>query len=199
MQNEITDLSRITAELDPTGAIETYIWDEITDSKWSDIESIVSQLEMASCSAGSWSGMKFDTRDILDKLSDSQWVQDIEQAVAEYEDATGETPNFDPYGSGFNLSAVVTFAVDWVSQRIASRIRAMGKPAVVTVAADSLDPFPERIAFASEWEAQDWVSEQIQSRMDYRVQNSQYAISEEELQQWEEEESALFRIDEERL
>lgn len=198
MQNEITDLSRITAELDPTGAIETYIWDEITDSKWSDIESIVSQLEMASCSAGSWSGMIY-TRDILDKLGNTEWVQDIEQAVAEYEDATGEAPNFDPYGSGFNLSSVVTFAVDWVAHRIASRIRAMGNPAVVTVAADSCDPFPERIAFASEWEAQDWVSEQIQSRIDYRVQHSQYAISEEELQQFEEEESALFRIDEERL
>lgn len=198
MQNEITDLSHITAELDPTGAIETYIWDEITDCKWSDIESIVSQLEMASCSAGSWSGMIY-TRDILDKLADSQWVEDIEQAVAEYEDSTGEAPNFDPYGSGFSLSAVVTFAVDWVAQRIASRIRAMGKPAVVTFASDSMDPFPERIAFASEWEAQDWVSEQIQSRMDYRVQHSQYAIGEEELQQWEEEESALFRIDGERL
>lgn len=198
MQNEINNLSRITEELDPTGAIETYIWDEITDCKWSDIESIVSQLESASCSSGSWSGMIY-TRDILDRLSDSQWVEDIEQAVAEYEDATGEAPNFDPYGSGFSLSAIVTFAVDWVAQRIASRIRAMGKPAVVTVAADSMDPFPERIAFASEWEAQDWVSEQIQSRMDYRVQHSQYAISEEESQQWEEEESALFRIDEERL
>lgn len=198
MQNEITDLSRITSELDPTGAIESYIWDEITDSKWSDIESIVSQLESASCSVGSWSGMIY-TRDILDRLSDSQWVEDIEQAIAEYEYETGEAPNFDPYGSGFSLSAIVTFAVDWVAQRIASRIRAMGKPAVVTVAADSMDPFPERIAFASEWEAQDWVSEQIQSRMDYRVQHSQYAISEEELQQWEEEESALFRIDEERL
>lgn len=198
MQNEITDLSRITAELDPKGAIETYIWDEITDSKWGDIESIVSQLEMASCSACSWSGMIY-TRDILDKLTDSQWVEDIEQAVAEYEDATGEAPNFDPYGSGFSLSAVVTFAVDWVAQRIASRIRAMDKPVVVTVASDSLDPFPERIAFASEWEAQDWVSEQFQSRMDYRVQNSQYAISEEELQQWEEEESALFKIDVEKL
>lgn len=198
MQNEINDLSRITAELDPTGAIETYIWDEITDCKWSDIESIVSQLESASCSAGSWSGMIY-TRDILDRLSDSQWVEDIEEAIAEYEDATGEVPNFDPYGSGFSLSAIVTFAVDWVAQRIASRIRAMGKPVVVTVASDSMDPFPERIAFASEWEAQDWVSEQIQSRMDYRVQHSQYAISEEELQQLEEEESALFRIDEERL
>lgn len=198
MQNEITDLSRITAELDPTGAIETYIWDEITDCKWTDIESIVSQLESASCNSGSWSGMIY-TRDILDRLSDSQWVEDIEQAIAEYEYETGEAPNFDPYGSGFSLSAIVTFAVDWVAHRIASRIRAMGEPAVVTVAADSLDPFPERIAFASEWEAQDWVSEQIQSRMDYRVQHSQYAISEEELQQWEEEESALFRIDEERL
>lgn len=198
MKNEITDLSRMTDELDPTGAIETYIWDEITDSKWSDIESIVSQLEMASCSAGSWSGMIY-TRDILDKLGNTGWVQDIEQAVAEYEDATGEAPNFDPYGSGFSLSATVTFAVDWVAHRIASRLRAMGKVAVVTSSSDSLDPFPERIAFASEWEAQEWVSEQLQARVDYRVQHSPYSVSEEELQHWEEEESQLFRIEEERL
>jgi len=198
MQNEITDLTRITIELDPTGAIETYIWDEITDSKWSDIDSIVSQLEMASCSAGSWSDMIY-TRDILDKLADSGWVQDIEEAVAEYGDATGESPNFDPYGSGFSLSATVTFAVDWVAQRLASRLRAMGKVAVVTVASDSLDPFPERLAFPSEWEATDWVSDEVQRRIEHRVQHSAYPVSDEELQQWEEEEATLIRIDEERL
>lgn len=198
MQNEITDLSRITIELDPTGAIETHIWDDILSSKWSEISQIVNQLEMASCSAGSWSDMIY-TRDILDKLADSQWVSDIDEAIAEYVDATGETPTFDPYGSGFELSHTVTFAVDWVAQRLASRLRSFGTVAVVTVAVDSCDPFPERIAFASEWEAQDWVADEVQRRIDYRVQHSAYAVSEEELSQWEEEEMQLVRIETERL
>jgi hypothetical protein len=198
MQKEITDLSRITLELDPTGAIETYIWDEITDSKWSDIESIVSQLESASCSAGSWGEMIY-TRDILDKLGDEQWVQDIEQAIADYQGETGEAPNFDPYGSGFSLSATVTFAVDWVAQRLASRLRYMGKPAVVTCASDSLDPFPDVIAFPSEWEATDWVTDEVQRRIDHRVQHSPYPVTDEELQHWEEEEMQLIQLEVERL
>lgn len=198
MRNEITDLSRITDELNPTGAIETYIWDEMTDSKWEDIESIVSQLEMASCSAGSWNEMIY-TRDILDKLGNPEWVQDIEEAVAEYESEMGETPYFDPYGSGFSLSSTVTFAVDWVAQRIASRIRAMGKVAVVTVASDSCDPFPDRIAFPSEWEALDWVADEVQRRLDYRVQHSPYPVTDEDLAQWEGEEMTLIQIETERL
>lgn len=198
MRKEITDLSRITEELDPTGAIENFIWEQMLQDSWRDVDSIVSQLEMASCSAGSWSDMIY-TRDILAKLSDDQWVSDIEEAVAEYEDATGEAPNFDSYGSGFSLSAVVTFAVDWVAQRLASRIRAMGSVAVVTCAVDSLDPHPEVIAFPRLWEAEEWVSEQVQARMDHRVQHSQYPVTEEELAQWEEEEMQLFTVEDERL
>lgn len=94
MKNDITDLSRITLELAPTGAIETHIWDDILSCKWSEISQIADQLECASCSAGSWSDMIY-TRDILDKLADSQWVSDIDEAIAEYVDATGETPAFD--------------------------------------------------------------------------------------------------------
>lgn len=198
MQNEITDLTRITLELDPTGAIESYIWDEMTGCKWASLESIVSQLEMASCSAGSWGEMIY-THDILDKLADPQWVQDIEEAIAEYEDATGEAPTFDPYGSGFSLSATVTFAVDWVAQRLASRLRHMGSVAVVTVASDSLDPFPERIAFPSEWEAAEWVADEVQRRIEHLVQHSSYPVTDEELQHWEEEELQLILINTERL
>lgn len=198
MQNEITDLSRLTLELDPTGAIETYIWDELMGCKWSEVSQIVSQLEMASCAAGSWSDMIY-TRDILDKLADPQWISDIDEAIAEYVDATGETPTFDPYGSGFELSNTVTFAVDWVAQRLASRLRSLGPVAVVTVASDSCDPFPDRIAFPSEWEATDWVSDEVQRRLDHRVSHSSTLVDEDELAQWEEEEMTLIRIDVERL
>ena len=198
MQNEITDLSRLTLELDPTGAIESHIWDDLMGCKWSEVSQIVSQLEMASCSAGSWSEMIY-TRDILDKLADPQWVSDIDEAIAEYADATGEAPTFDPYGSGFELSNTVTFAVDWVAQRLASRLRSLGPVAVVTVASDSLDPFPERIAFPSESEAVDWVADEVQRRIDHRVSHSTTLVDEDELARWEEEEMQLIQINVERL
>lgn len=198
MQNCITDLTRITLELDPTGAIETYIWDELSSEKWETVESIVNQLESASCSAGSWSDMIY-TRDIHDKLADSQWVDDINQAIEEYVDETGESPTFDPYDSGFQLENTVTFAVDWVAQRLASRLRYMGKVAVVTAATDSLDPSPDVIAFPSINEAEDWVADEVQGRVDHIVQHSPYPINEDELAQIEESEYALFTINEERL
>lgn len=198
MQNEITDLSRLTLELDPTGAIETHIWDDLMSCKWSEVSQIVSQLETASCAAGSWSDMIY-TRDILDKLSDPQWVSDIDEAIAEYVDATGETPTFDPYGSGFELSHTVTFAVDWVAHRLAGKLRNLGRVAVVTVASDSCDPFPDRIAFPSEWEATDWVSDEVQRRLDHRVSHSPYPVTDEDLQSWEEEEMQLIQINVERL
>lgn len=198
MQNEITDFDRLTLELDPTGAIETHIWDDLMSCKWDEVSQIVSQLESASCSAGSWSDMIY-TRDILDKLADPQWVSDIDEAIAEYVDATGETPTFDPYGSGFELSHTVTFAVDWVANRLADKLRNLGRVAVVTVASDSCDPFPDRIAFPSEWEATDWVSDEVQRRLDHRVSHSPYPVSDEDLQHWEAEEMALIQINVERL
>jgi hypothetical protein len=198
MQNEITNFDRLTIELDPTGAIETHIWDDLMSCKWSEVSDILSQLESASCSAGSWSDMIY-TRDILDKLADSQWVSDIDEAIAEYVDATGETPTFDPYGSGFELSHTVTFAVDWVAHRLADKLRNLGRVAVVTAASDSLDPFPDRIAFPSESEAVDWVADEVQRRLDHRVSHSPYPVSDEDLQHWEAEEMTLIQIDVERL
>ena len=198
MQNEITDFDRLTLELDPTGAIESHIWDDLMSCKWDEVSQIVSQLESASCSAGSWSDMIY-TRDILDKLADPQWVSDIDEAIAEYVDATGETPTFDPYGSGFELSHTVTFAVDWVAHRLADKLRNLGRVAVVTAASDSLDPFPDRIAFPSESEAVDWVADEVQRRLDHRVSHSPYPVSDEDLQHWEAEEMTLIQIDVERL
>jgi hypothetical protein len=194
----ITDLDRITDALDPTGAIETYLWDQLVHDGWASIEEIALTLESASCSAGSWSSMIY-THNILDCLADSQWVDDIEEAVAEYEDATGETPTFDPYGSGFSLSSVVTFAVDWVAQRLADRLRHLEHVAVVIAPSDSLDPHPDVIAFATYWEAEDWVAEEVERRVQHRVDHSQHPVTEEERDQWAEEESALLTLTDERL
>jgi hypothetical protein len=195
--DRITDFDRITTAIDPTGAIENYIWEEILGCQWESIGQIAQQLEMASCSHGSWSGMIY-TRDILDKLSDPQWVEDIETAFADYEDNTGEAFDFDVVG-GFSLSNTVTFAVDWVAQQLASKLRYLDKVAIVTVASDSMDPSPERIAFSTVWEAEDWVAEEVARRVQYQVDHSPHTVSEDDLLDLHEQECELFRIDEEGL
>jgi hypothetical protein len=93
----------------------------------------------------------------------------------------------------------VTFAVDWVAHRLADKLRNLGRVAVVTVASDNLDPFPDRIAFPSESEAVDWVAGEVQRRLDHRVSHSPYPVSDEDLQHWEAEEMTLIQIDVERL
>lgn len=65
----------------------------------------------------------------------------------------------------------------------------------VTYAIDSLDPSPLVKFFDSEWEAQEFLSEEIQSRMDYLVQHSVDSISESEYESMYELESSLARIE----
>jgi hypothetical protein len=194
----ITDLDRIASALDIKGPIEQMLWYELDHNGWETVGQIASQLESASCASGSWNEMIY-TRDILDKLSDPQWVQDIEDAIAQYEDTTGEAPVFDPYGSGFSLSAVVTFAVDWVANELAHRLRSLERVAVVTAASDSLDPHPDVIAFETLWEAEDWVSEELERRLQHMIDHSPYPVTEGDRDQWSEEQTTLFTITEERL
>jgi hypothetical protein len=194
----ITDLKFIEDALDIKGPIEQMIWDELdTPNAWETVGQIAAQLESASCAAGSWNEMIY-TRDILDKLSNRGWVEAIEDAIAEFEDATGEHPTFDPYGA-FNLAAVVTFAVDWVANELAHRLRRLDKVAVVVAASDSLDPFPDVIAFESVWEAEDFIACEIENRVQYMVDHSPHPVSEDERDQWAEEQTTLFTITEERL
>ena len=199
MFKAITDLSRITDAMAITGPIENYIWDELTDSNnWDSIESIANQLEMASCASGSWSEMIYYC-DIEKKLGDSDWREAIGKAVDEFQDCTGESPNFNQNGLGFDLYQVVTFAVDWVAQELANRLRGLERVAVVTVAQDSLDPNPDVIAFDTDWEAQEWRFEEIERRVQHYVDHSPFAVSEEERESMFEAEAQLVTITEERL
>ncbi len=198
MKNAITDLESITQALNLSGPIESYLWEELTDGNyWDSIDSIASQLESASCSAGSWNDLIY-TRDILDKLSDSDWLNAIEQAVEDYGDATGESPDFTHYGP-FCLSNVVTFAVDWVASELAHKLRSLDSVWLVTAAVDSLDPSPEVISLATESEAVEWVSEAVQARVDHMVSHSPHSVSDTDLWDFEEQEYALFNIEEESL
>ena len=184
-------------ELNIKGPIESYLWEELEGNQWDSIENLVRQLESASCSAGSWSDLIY-TRDILDKLADMEWLDAIEQAVDDYSDAIGESPNFNPYGP-FRLEDIVTFAVDWVAQEIAGRIRSMDQVALVTYAVDTLDPTPEVFAFASVSDAEDFVADQTQQRVQWIVDHHPHSLSESGVEALLEAEIALIHIETESL
>lgn len=210
MQNVITDITEIRdairMQFSPqvsfgTNAIVDYILDDfICDGNYSDVDSLINDLEMAHCAAGSFSGMIY-TSDILDRLSDPDWRNAIEQAIEDYADATGESPSFDRdcmgHFCGFRLENLVTFAVDWYSNEIASFLRYQGQFFIVTQCVDSLDPSPERKVFLNEYDAQDYISESLQNRMDYIVQHSPYSIDESEYDALQEQEMQLIKLESE--
>ena len=193
-RNIITDLDRITMALDITGAIETYLWEDLTEcgAYWHSVEDIARQLESASCAHGSWGGMIY-TRDVYNRLSDTQWQDDIDQAIDDFCDATGESPDLT------SLGAMVTFAVDWVASNLAHRLRSLDSVAVVTAATDSLDPSPDVIAFADVSEAEDWVAEEVERRVQHQVDHSPHAVTEADREAMTEVEFAFFTITEESI
>ena len=65
----------------------------------------------------------------------------------------------------------------------------------VTYAIDSLDSNPTIKTFEHEYEALEWLENEVQERMDYVVQHSPYTISEKEYQEIEENEYQLVRIE----
>ena len=65
----------------------------------------------------------------------------------------------------------------------------------VTYAIDLLDTKPVIKIFESEYEADEWLHNEVKERMDYIVQHSQYTISEEEYREIEENEYSLVRIE----
>jgi len=189
----ITDLDHITETLDITGAIETYLWGELTDgSYWHSVEAIARQLETAACVHGSWNQMIY-TRDILAKLSDDQWQDEIDEAIEDFGDATGEAPDIT------SLESAVAFAVDWTASNLAHRLRHLDRVAVVTASVDSLDPSPDVIAFADVSDAEDWVSDEIERRVQHQVDHSPHAVTEADREAMTEVEALLFTITEEAI
>ena len=65
----------------------------------------------------------------------------------------------------------------------------------VTYAIDSLDPNPIVKTFDEEYEALEWLHDEVQRRMDYVVQHSPYTISEKEYQEIEQNEYTLVRLE----
>ena len=71
--------------------------------------------------------------------------------------------------------------------------------AVVTASVDSLDPSPDVIAFADVSDAEEWVSEEVERRVQYQVDHSPYAVTEADREAMTEVEFTLFTITEESI
>ena len=65
----------------------------------------------------------------------------------------------------------------------------------VTYPIDSLDTNPTIKTFEHKYEAEEWLHNEVQERMDYMVQHSPFSISEEEYKEIEEIEYSLVRIE----
>ena len=65
----------------------------------------------------------------------------------------------------------------------------------VTYAIDSLDTNPTIKTFEHEYEAEEWLHNEVQERIDYIVQHSPYTISEKEYKEIEEYEYSLVRLE----
>ena len=65
----------------------------------------------------------------------------------------------------------------------------------VIYAIDSLDTKPVIKTFDEEYEALEWLENEVQERIDYTVQHSPFSISEEEYRDIEEYEYSLVRLE----
>ena len=66
----------------------------------------------------------------------------------------------------------------------------------VTYAIDSLDPNPTVYLFDTMWEAEEWLSDEVERRIDHVVQHSALPIREDELDEIREIELSLVSIEE---
>ena len=66
--------------------------------------------------------------------------------------------------------------------------------AQVEIFVSEMDTNPETHEFEFNWEAEDFASEEVQRRLDYRVAHSPYLVSEEELGKWQAEEESLVIV-----
>ena len=65
----------------------------------------------------------------------------------------------------------------------------------VTYPIDTLDTKPVIKTFETEYEAEEWLNDEVQHRIDYTVQHSPFTISEDEYKEIEEYEYSLVRIE----
>ena len=66
----------------------------------------------------------------------------------------------------------------------------------VTYAIDSLDTNPVIKIFKSEYEAEEWLNDEVQRRIEFQIEHSPFSVSEKEYREIEEYEYSLVRMEE---
>ena len=172
-------------------AIALDLIEQYKGNQYDSISSLISDIDHAHCAADSFNDMIY-TRDIERKLCDSDWIDAIDAAIEDYKDKIRETPTFE------RVTDMVTFAVDWTSNTLASHLWYMveeGDWHVVLEYADTCDTKPESTLYETEHEAIDAMLEAIEQRVQYVVDHSQYMVSETERDAIEETESELVKVE----
>ena len=65
----------------------------------------------------------------------------------------------------------------------------------VTYAIDSLDTKPVIKLFESKYEAEEWIHDEVQRRIEFQIEHSPFSISKKEYEEIEENEHTLVRIE----
>lgn len=169
--------------------IREYIAEELLGMEFETLRQVVGHLHSAACAHGSWGGVIYN-RDINEKLNCNEWRDAIEEALSDYEDCTGEQYSFNEF------SQALWFAIEFEAQRFAMYLDDAHLASVVTLAVDTCDPNPERIAFLDRWDAEQFVAGEISRRVDFIVQHTQQALSGQEIEQLYELEAQLITIEE---
>ena len=167
--------------------IQSHICDMMEANEYSDVKSLVADLQQAHWAAGSFNLIyKWE---VEEALSRPEWRESIDKALDAYQDATGETFSIS------TLSDTLIMAIDWVSNDLSYLVESV-RYWLVTESGDSLDPSPDQYLFTTEQDALDHVSEGIETRVAYIVQHSPQSVSQDELEALREQEAQLFTVEE---
>jgi hypothetical protein len=167
--------------------IQSHICDMFEANEYSDVKSLVADLQQAHWAAGSFNLIyKWE---VEEALSRPEWRESIDKALDAYQDATGETFSIS------TLSDTLIMAIDWVSNDLSYLVESV-RYWLVTESVDAMDPSPEQYLFTTEQDALEHVSEGIETRVSYIVQHSPQSVSEDELEALQEQEAQLFTVEE---
>ena len=157
-----------------SNAVIEHLTDYYADHEYSSISDLVRDLQMASWGAGSF-GVVY-THELDDFLK--AHLDDIEEVLAEYIDATGEKLQVETF------SDMVIIALDFAVNELSHAVE-YADLAIVANHADYMDTSPE-VIICDAYEADDTVVEIIQHRLDMEVQHSTETVNEYDLAAMEE-------------
>jgi hypothetical protein len=163
-------------------AVVQHVADHFADNEYDSIDSLVRDLEMAHCDAGSLGLIYYSEQEYFLNVASNR--DDVEEVFADLLDNMGEPIEIR------EMSDMLIHALDHACNSIASLIDYADLSLVIN-AVDYMDPNPEVIITD---DPDGTVADIIQQRLDIEVQYSPYTVNEYDLAAMEETLSELVRI-----